>query len=73
MFKNKFQARRFWSSIIIIVLCLSPAFYFQSFISTSIGMMIYILIEFTLFLSALADTEDKYWLTRYFDPHNKNN
>lgn len=68
MFKDKFQARRFWSSIIIIALCLSPVFYFQSFMCASIGMMIYTLIEFTLFLSALTDTKNKYWTIRYFDP-----
>lgn len=66
--KDKFQKRRLLFSTLTIILSQLPVLYFQTIRSAEIGMMTVDIIIFTIILIVWNDDNNKYWITRYFDP-----
>ena len=66
--KDKFQKRRLWFSALAIIFCQLPILYFQTIHSAAIGMVVGNIIVWTIALIVWNDDENKYWITRYFDP-----
>lgn len=67
--RQKFQNRIFWCSVVTCLLCLTPTLYFQSAEAFGIGMVVWCLTEWVFLVITWTDKKNRFWVTRYFDPH----